>query len=172
MRVATMKFHLSTILLVIVTASTAKGQGSDCPMLQITDLGSTTSLTSSGWLAAALSFHAAETLTYQILEYNTVCLGQGSVRDTYRSASFIVRYLDSSGAENTVQLYLQCISGSWTTQTLGSHQNAISTAGGDFDTALRTDCYLCSPPFIDARISVAEGCFGIVNLGLITIRFT
>ena len=157
-----MKFYLAIVLLLVVSAPSARGQISDCPMLQTSDLGDTTSLSSSGWLAAALEFHtdSEDQLTYQLLEYNTVCLGQGSVRGLYRSASFIVRYLNSSGAENIMQLYLNCIFGSWTTQTGGSHQNAISEAGGNFTTPLRTDCYLCSPPFLDNRITIEDGCFG------------
>ena len=143
---------------------TARGQD-DCAMLQESQLGDTTGLSGTGLLADALSFQTGDaTLTYQLLEFNTVCLAQGSVSDTYRSTSLIVRFRDSGGTESTMQLHYQCVDGAWNTAANGiqSSSNAATAAGGTLTTALRTNCFLCLDPSLAPAdvVSTEEHCIG------------
>ena len=142
---------------------TARGQD-DCAMLQESQLGDTTGLSGTGLLADALSLQTGDaTLTYQLLEFNTVCLAQGSVRDTYRSTSLIVRFRDSGGTESTMQLHLQCVDGAWNTAADGiSGSNAATAAGGTLTTALRINCFLCLDPSLASAgvVSTEEHCIG------------
>lgn len=124
------------VLLLLVILGTCSGQ---CPIVQESDLGNTTQLSSAGLLADAL---ANASLSYQLLEYNTVCLGQGTARDLYRSTSLVVRYLDSEGREETWQLHFQCAGGTWSTSGI----DVVTTADATLTTGLRKDCYLCIAP--------------------------
>ena len=156
------------IAYVLVTFELASAQYDDCAMLQESELGDTTALSSTGLLADALAIQSGDApLMYQLLEFNTVCLGQGSVRDTYRTISLIVRFRDSGGTESTMQLHFQCGSGAWNIPAdgFGSSANAVTAAGGTLTTALRTDCFLCLDPSLApaGQVSVEEHCLGTVN---------
>ena len=118
------------IFLLLLATATADGQYSDCSMLQASELGDNITLSGTGLLADALSAVIQATLNYQLLEFNTVCLAQGTVRDTYRSTSLVVRYRDYLGVESTTQLHLQCINGDWSEVSFGSIDYSISTADG------------------------------------------
>lgn len=136
------------------------GQSNDCLMLQQSELGDNTTLSGSGLLAEALSVGGQNSMN-QLLQYNTVCLGQGTVRDTYTSTSLIVRYMDSRSQEMTMQLHLQCVTGSWDINyIIGGADNALTAAGGSFNTPLRTDCLLCLAPGVGGlTTSAEEHCF-------------
>ena len=152
-------------LVFLVTFTVVGGQYDDCAMLQESELGNTTALSNTGFLADALAVQTGDaSLMYLLLEFNTVCLGQGSVRDTYRSTSLIVRFRDSGGTEDTMQLHYQCRSGAWNivADGFGTSANAVTAAGGTLTTALRTDCFLCLDPSLApaGQVSVEEHCLG------------
>ena len=151
-------YLLPVISLLSLTA--VNGQYSDCSMLQTSELGDDTALSDTGLLADALNAGGQATLTYQLLESKTVCLAQGTVRDTYRSTSLVVRYRDSLGVESTTQLHLQCIDGDWSTVNFGSTDNAISTADGSLTTPVRRDCLVCVSPALPIPVSTQEHCSG------------
>ena len=151
------------LLLLVLFSSSVNGQYSDCSMLQASELGDNTTLSSTGLLADALNAGGQATLTYQLLEFNTVCLAQGTVRDTYRSTSLVVRYRDSLGVESTTQLHLQCIDEDWSDLNFGSIDNAISTTDSSLTTPTRRDCLLCISPAV-APISTLEHCFGKLRI--------
>ena len=158
-----MKLLLAISWLVWLTA--VRGQYDDCAMFQESDLGNTTALSNGGLLADALALQTGDaTLGYQLLEFNTVCLAQGSVQGAYRSTSLIAMYRDSGGTESTMQLHYQCRSGAWNTAAdgFGTSVNAVTAAGGTLTTALRTDCYLCLDPSLApaSQVSVEEHCLG------------
>lgn len=161
-------------LALLLTSPTVGGQFADCLMLQESELGDSTTLTSSGLLADALappdeaepSSSEQPDLKYQLLRYNTVCLGQGTVQNTYRSMSLVVRYLDSLDAQYTIQLHLQCVNGTWSTANFGSSVDAVTVADGNLTTPLRRDCLLCVSPSAnlsqaDLLISAEEHCLGM-----------
>ena len=157
--------HLTLWILLVLTVELASAQYDDCAMLQESELGDTTALSNTGLLADALAALTGDTfLSYQLLEFNTVCLGQGSVRDTYRSISLIVRYVDLGGTESMMQLHFQCRSGAWNivADGFGTAANAVTAAGGTLTTALRTDCFLCLDPSLApaGQVSVEEHCLG------------
>ena len=149
----------------LVTFELASAQYDDCAMLQESELGNTTALSKTGLLTDALAVLSGNaSLLYQLLEFNTVCLGQGSVRDTYRSISLIVRYANNGGTESTMQLHFQCRSGAWNiaAEGFGPTANAVTAAGGTLTTALRTDCYVCLDPhgLPAGLVSMEEHCLG------------
>ena len=138
---------LLVISLLVILVTGASGQFSDCAMLQKSELGDTTALSNTGLLADALAVQTGDgTVNYQLLEYNTVCLGQGTVRDTYRSISLVVRHLNSGGTEATQQLDLQCINGNWDIDNFEILASSIAAADGTLTTAVRRDCFACISP--------------------------
>ena len=147
-------------LLALLSGSEVNGQYSDCSMLQASELGDNTTLSSTGLLAEALNAVSQATLTYQLLEFNTVCLAQGTARDTYRSTSLVVMYRPSVGDVSTMQLHLQCINGDWSDLNFGSADNAISTADGSLITPTRRDCLVCVSPATPIPVSTQEHCSG------------
>ena len=158
-----MELPRAVSLFVLLSLSAVNGQYSDCSMLQASELGDNTTLSSDGLLAEALNARSQATLTYQLLESNTVCLAQGTVRDSYRSTSLVVRYRDSVGDESTMQLHLQCIDGDWRERNFGFSDNAISTADGSLTTPTRRDCLVCASPatqIIGSSVSTQEHCLG------------
>ena len=144
---ALLLLHILTALALLASSSRVRAQFDDCSALQESELGNTTALSTSGLLADALAFQSGEAnLALQVLEYNTVCLGQGTSRDSYRSTALVVRYLQAGESEVISQLHLQCIAGTWSTNNFGSSQNALTDADGTLSTSLRTDCFLCLEP--------------------------
>ena len=156
---------LALVFLVLLSFTVVGGgQYDDCVMLQESELGNTTVVSNTGLLADALAASNQPGDAYQLLEFNTVCLGQGSVRDTYRTTSLIVRFRDNEDNEWTMQLHYQCNRGVWniTADGFGSSANAVTAAGGTLTTALRTDCFLCLDPTLASggQTSVEEHCIG------------
>ncbi len=123
-------------------------------MLQDSQLGNTSLLSTEGLLAETLQMASGEAghPSFQILETNTVCLGQGTVRDAYRSVSVVVKYRSSGGVEEIVQVEYQCINGEWGFDT----PSLTNNPEGNLTTALRTDCALCIAPD-QSPGSVSEG---------------
>ncbi len=137
-------------------------RGQDCPEFQPSNLGNTTAPSSVGLLADMLRVSAGDTdsnPSVQIREVNVVCLVQGTVRDTYRSVSLVVRYLRASDSMEVIaQMEYQCMSGVWEFQ--GS---AVVTDDplANFTTPVETDCILCivqsaAPPL--AVVTEVEHC--------------
>ena len=104
-----------------------------CEMLKDSDLGNTSIPSSEGLLAAHQGFRL------QILETHTVCLGQGVLKNRYRSVSVLVRYRKEDDSEEVVQVEYQCEKNEWVKPSVTSPPRA------NFSTPLRTDCALCSP---------------------------
>ena len=148
------------LLALLLSGSEVNGQYSDCFMLQASELGDNTTLSGTGLLAEALNAASQTDLTYQVLDFNTVCLAQGTVRDTYRSTSLVVMYRPSVGDESTMQLHLQCIAGAWSELNFGSADNAISTADGSLTTPTRRDCLVCASPALPITVTTEEHCSG------------
>ena len=151
---------LKVIFLLLLATATANGQYSDCSMLEASELGDNSTLSDTGLLVDALNARSQATLTYQLLEFNTVCLAQGTIKDTYRSTSLVVRYRDSNNAESTGQLHLQCFNGDWSEVSFGGSDNAISTADGSLTTPTRRDCLVCASPAFPIPVSTQEHCAG------------
>ena len=149
----------------LASLAAVSGQFSDCPMLRLSDLGDNATMSGTGLLADALSATGQTSNMNQLLQYNIVCLGQGTTRDTYRTASLVVRYLDSTATERTMQLHLQCEDGAWSTDYMGSADNSLTTADGSLSTPLRTDCLICLAPASGLMVSTEEHCLGEAIFG-------
>ena len=153
-RTSSSRNMLQALLLLVILGACSGQSEMDCPMVQESDLGNTTEFSNVGLLADAL---ADASLSYQLVQYNTVCLGQGKARDLYRSTSLVVRYLDSAGGDKTQQLHLQCDDGTWSTSGFG----VVTAADATLTTSLRKDCLLCSgsPTFLGSQ-GLEHHCLG------------
>ena len=129
----------------------------DCPIIQANNLGSTTSSTTSGLIVTALGFVLGDTGTVQLVDYNVVCLAQGSMRDQYRMVSVIASYL-FNGVMSLNQFHFQCIVNSWSINVLENFDNSItmSTLVGTLSTPVKRDCRLCTDS--TTTFSAAEHC--------------
>lgn len=162
------KSLLRAVLLWMLLSSPLPVSSQDCPMLQNSQLGSNTTFSNTGLLADALAAKAGDgsALDVQIMEVNTVCLGQGTQRDTYRSTSLIVSYISTADVNTvTVQVHYQCLEldgrPQWSTENFGSSEVSVSdSVGGSLTTSLRTDCIFCIDSAVGPTISSDEHCAG------------
>lgn len=136
-----MLLHSSVLLLMIPHGGLLLS--TDCRTLQDSDLGNTSMLSTDGLLAEALRAENAD-IPLQILESNTVCLVQGTIRDMYMSVSLVVRYRIANGTELVVQVEFMCSNNMW------GNKNPVPSVTlspeGNLSTPLRTDCSGCSKP--------------------------
>ena len=144
----------------VLMISPLQGQTTDCSMLEDSQLGNTSALSTEGLLAAALRAQSGDAnVSLQILEANTVCLGQGTVRDAYHSVSVVVRYREVNDTEQLVQVEYQCTNGEW---GFGNESSASTIPEGNVTTALRRDCSLCIEPDLSPdggmQVSAEEHC--------------
>lgn len=150
-------------LVLILVCSLDRAQ-TDCPLLEARDLGNDTTSTTTGLIAASLAAMEPEgtNVSIQLLDYNIVCLAQGSGRDLYRMVSVIASYMsdDDNLMVNVTQFHFECGNGAWSINVMGDVENSISntTLVGDLTTPLRRDCSLCVDTIPS---SAAEHCVGM-----------
>ena len=136
----------------------------DCPLLQSSDLGNTTSPSTNGLIAVSLMALEEEdgTPSVHLMDHQIVCLALGSGKDLYRMVSVIARFT-SSGEDalvSTMQFHFECDNGTWSNNVSGDYENAVSnssTLEGNLTTALRRDCRLCTDSILS---SPEEHCVG------------
>lgn len=137
-------------ILVLYTSSFVNGQ--DCPILLPSDLGNTTAPSSIGLFPDIAVAAGRSRPSVHILEINVVCLCQGILRDTFRHASFVVRYLRASdNMEIIEQVESSCSLGQWGLTSGFApliEMNPVAT----LNTALRTDCILCIDPSLTTAV--------------------
>ena len=148
---------VSVLQVVLVAVLSYAVNSQDCSELQISDLGNTTSESQTGLLADTLRVLGGDSTNraVQILEFNTVCLSQGALKDTYTRTSVVVRYT-ADGVEATSQVEYQCIDGVWEIPNTGTPAIENSPIA-NLTTPVRTDCILCSSSGI---ITDVEHCAG------------
>ena len=131
---------------------------SDCPMLTGGDLGSTNAASDRGLLAGTLAAVSANaSIQLQILEYNIVCLSQGTMRSKFQYVSVVVRFFRlSDGMDATVQVEYECYNGVW--RSRGLTLNPLAT----LSTSVTTTCTLCLGPEAPRAVifSPVEHCVG------------
>ena len=158
---------LKVVFLSILSATTAQSQW-NCSLLEESELGSTESFTNRGLLAEALiAFNQGGDGEYQLVQYNIVCLAQGSGRGQYSMVSVIACYLRRNTAgEMLAQFHFECVSGQWSITVLDIVGVVTTSAEvvGNLSTPVRTDCRLCidlSGGGVDAPSATpAEHCIG------------
>lgn len=136
----------------VATIALASGQ-TNCPLVELSDLGSNSTYVDTGLLFDALNASKGTASNVSVLEFNTVCLAQGSRRDMYRSISIVVRYHEVTGTEYSVQIQYQCTNGRWSADNFNHSGSLIS----DLTTTLRMDCLQCREA---ANSSPTEHCIG------------
>lgn len=143
---------LSPVLLSHILVLVVDGQTTNCPLISISDLGNITTPSSDGLLAFTLGTElGVSPPSIQILQLNKVCVAQGTVKDTFRSVSMVVRYLrESDNMEVIVQVQYNCIGGTWGFVNPEVTMSPTAT----LTTATRTDCVLCIDPALVAAIVV------------------
>ena len=130
-----------------------------CPLIQESELGttSTNGLISDAY--QAVSGDSAEPPRVQLFNYAIVCLQASSMRNTYSSTSVIASYtcMGSQDVCNGTMLLSQfefgCTDGDgdvgleWSPSVSGSAANIITTPpAGNLSTPLRSDCGICISP--------------------------
>ena len=144
----------------LLCSSFATGQ--ECNEIQLEDLGNTAIPSPTGLLADTLNaLPGASPAMIQVLQLNEVCLGQGSMKGTYRSVSVIVEYFDMTASNNlTVQTEYQCENGLWV--IMGTPE-VTTNPTGTLTTPPRTDCARCIGPLsapVILPITPDEHCAG------------
>ena len=151
--------HLMMAIALLLESVVIGQQVFGCAELQIGDLGSSIAPSAQGLLAIAVA-KAAEpenaNLSVQVLQFNTVCLSQGSVRDRYTAVSVVVRYR-RDGREDTAQVEYQCRNGEWISSP---ELRASLSPNATLSTALRTDCLACQPLRSTLYVTPEEHCAG------------
>jgi hypothetical protein len=112
--------------------------GQDCPIVEKSDLGSTSTPSSVGLLPDTLAA-AGLSNSIQIIDFNIVCLVQAQMKNEYTSISVIVRYfrdLDSMVAD--VQVEFQCSMGQWSAGN-NVRMDPIAT----LNSTIALNCILC-----------------------------
>ncbi len=144
-----MVIYTTTVVLLLMATPVIKSQtNTDCPMVETSDLGSTTGISSTGLLAASLLSIATDNAapSVQLLEFNTVCLTQGSRSGLYSFTSIVARYRNSDGTEETIQVDYQCTANAWSQTILGSSGVVTTSPAATLTTTLRNDCGTCISP--------------------------
>ena len=134
--------NLVLLFLLSVLVFSPSVQGQDCARITATDLGDTAVASGVGLLADALTAAGGGPAMVQVLGINIVCEAQGSARDTYRSTSVVVQYMDMAAMTAMVQVESQCVGGIWGAAML----NMVPDA--DITTPTRTDCIICADPAV------------------------
>lgn len=162
LRVLLLLLKAHSLILLVLCISASGQNGLNCAELELSDLGDTTDLSSTGLLADTLISNSGESgIMIRVIQPNIVCLSQGDFRDTYRTVSVIVEYC--SATENMtiiVQVEYQCTGGVW---GFGSQPSLISNPTGTLTTAQRTDCFLGIDPAmapVTVTLTQDEHCAG------------
>ena len=136
----------------------------ECPILTTSDLGNNVSSSSTGLIVTALAFatQGGGANDIQLVDYNIVCLAQGTVEDRYRMVSVIASYfLDGATTVTTNQFHFQCVSGAWSINVFNNFDNSVSSTAvvGNLTTPVRRDCRFCVS-INGTGFSAAEHCAG------------
>ena len=167
------------LLLAIVSCTPVRGQ-SECPEIQESELGSTTTPGTSGLIAEAITLgDSGSAPDILVLDSQTVCLAAAATRNRYRYASVVVSFncsgslppgsplgISSCNGNLTAQFDFECVAGPrWgSALTLGG-DNVFNPADGMIRTALRTDCSFCADPVqggpLGLTVDMPTHCAGI-----------
>ena len=138
---------------------------SRCPRLNITDLGSSDSVSSEGIISEAVGFPV------QINRFNILCLSSADFMDRYQSTSVLVGYFcpecpgNGTMEEIVEQFTFDCnlpqsedeetpAISSWSSRHL---QRASPTNIVDFSTETETSCALCEhPSVLNSSVSLSD----------------
>ena len=165
-------------LTVILSCTPVRGQN-ECPEIQESELGSTTTPGTSGLIADAVTLgDSGSAPDILVLDSQTVCLAAGPTRDRYRYASVVVSFncsgslgpgnalgISTCDGELTVQFDFECFAGpQWgRALTLGG-DNVFNPSDGSLTTSLRTDCSFCVDPAeagsLGLTVDMATHCAG------------
>ena len=110
----------------------------NCPMITVSDLGSTADVSSEGLAAGIVG------LPIQIQESTTLCVSSGTLRSTYQSASVLIRYQcpNCTNEINVHQFTFICDYNRWTGNPVSSINHDPQAS---FNMETDTHCLFCSP---------------------------
>ena len=144
-------------------------RGQECPGIQESELGSTTTPGTSGLIADAITLgDPGSAPDILVLDAQTVCLAAGPTRDRYRYASVVVSFncsgslapgnalgISTCDGELTVQFDFECVSGpQWQRALTLGGDNVFNPADGSLTTSLKTDCSFCVDPAIAGSLGL------------------
>lgn len=122
-----------------LTPTIRAGSPGGCPLLTLSDLGSNLTFSTAGLVSSALT--ADGNPPVQIRDFNIVCLSTGIQRNTYSSASVVIRYGCESGQCRSGEMGLFFFSCSIDVWELGPPPDTNPLA--NLTTPLETSCSMC-----------------------------
>ena len=144
------RYLVVTLFLLLTAVRLGRLQISDCPMVQPSDLGGIGAPSTGGLISDAIRAQSqpVDPITVQVFNSTFVCIAQGTLRNTARMVSVLVRYTRTGESTvRTEQFQWQCINGRWGANVLGSQTFLITDPpAATFDTPLRQDCSHCADP--------------------------
>ena len=153
------------VLIVALTAVPVSCQV-DCPRLNVSDLGNTDALSTTGLIESAFKAVSGDpsVINVQVHGSRIVCLSSGRTRDMYSGVSVVVNYTctgapsECTGNPTLSQFEFECATGpTWTASVGGSASNIITTPpNGTLSTTLRTDCGVCVSPLRSAFAAITN----------------
>lgn len=140
--------------LLLVTLSLARNwiaeaQGGDCFPLSEEDLGNTTTFSQAGLISMALIDNTTIQPEVLLLDYNVVCIAQGTMKERWRMVSGVAQYMVRGDQKPVIkQFHFQCESygSGWTNTVLNSTDFVLTAPSATTNTSNRTDCALCVSP--------------------------
>ena len=157
---STMPYYLLALVIVLSCTSV---RGQECPGIQESELGSTTTPGTSGLIADAITLgDPGSAPDILVLDSQTVCFAAAATRDQYRYASVVVSFncsgslapgnalgISTCDGELTVQFDFECVAGpQWQRALTLGGDNVFNPADGNLTTSLKTDCSFCVDPAI------------------------
>ena len=146
-----------------------KSQLSDCSYLTLADLGSKSSLTQEGLLATSLNYYGSKEYLgnyYRILDFNVICLSQGSEKGKYGSASVIIAYFIQNATETDQRIglfHFRCIDFNWTLNLITVIEKAVETSPliNYLGRTVNKKCWMCTVLNEDIEtMNIHDHCLG------------
>ena len=173
-----MESYIFLALAIALSCTSVRGQN-ECPAIQESELGNTTTPGTSGLIADAITLGDSGSVPdILVLDSQTVCLAVGPTRDLYRYVSVVVSFncsgslapgnalgISTCDGELTVQFDFECVAGpQWQRAVTLGGDNVFNPADGSLTTSLRTDCSFCVDPTIAGSfgltVDMATHCAG------------
>jgi len=124
---------------------------SDCSILTATDLGSNSSFSRDGLLADSLnSFHTGrQNFMYWIVDFNIICLSQGSSKNKYSSSSVAVAYVvknEDNPSQRIGLFHFRCFNFNWTLNLITAIHTTIASSNlmNFMKYRLKERCWICT----------------------------
>ena len=149
-----MFYQFKIVFLVIgVGFPTATAILSDCSILTSSDLGSNITFSSEGLLAESLfKFqNSTQHLMYWVMDFNIICLSQGTSKEKYTSSSVVVAYLVKNGdihvsSQRIGLFHFRCYNLNWKLNLITTIDTTIASSSlmDIMNKKVKKRCWMCT----------------------------